>query len=58
MIQNYEPEKNIAVFKNVQKCQYDFVKILCFRNWRNPGISSAISVHKRLSIVYNIYAIR
>ena len=58
MIQNYEPEKNIAVFKNVQKCQYDFVKILCFRNWRSPGISSAISAHKRLSIVYNIYAIR
>ena len=46
--------ENITVFKNVQKCQYDSVKILCFRNWRNPGISSAISVHKRLSIVYNI----
>ena len=58
MIHYYEPEKNIVVFKNVQKCQYDFVKILCFRNWRNPDISSAISVHKRLSIVYNIYAIR
>ena len=42
------------LFKNVQKCQYDLVKILCSRNWRNPGISSAISVHKRLSIVYNI----
>ena len=46
--------RKTLLFKNVQKCQYDLVKILCSRNWRNPGISSAISVHKRLSIVYNI----
>ena len=29
---DYEPEKNTTVFKNVKKCQYDSVKILCFRN--------------------------
>ena len=45
---NNEPEKNITVFENVQKCRYDSVKILCFRNWRNPGVSFAISLCKRL----------